>query len=171
MKKIYTDVYKKVYDIENLKKAYNQTQKGQRKYKTDAINLSMVKERELTKLWRNLKNETYEVGEYIRFYVYEPKERLISAPRIRDKIVQYSCHLVLKEIYDNVFINESYACRDGKGAHKAVEKLQHNMRYVKYRNNKKGLDDGYILKMDIRKYFYSIDRKILKKLLRKKNRR
>ncbi len=163
MRKKYNDLYEKVYDIKNLKTSYKQTQLSSRKYRREAILFDMARERNLVKLWRELKNETYTPSSYIQFKIYEPKERLISAPRIRDKVVQFSCHMVLRDIYKNVFIDSTYACIDGRGAHRAVDKLQHNMRYIKYK-----YDDGYILKMDIRKYFYSIDRDILKKLLRKK---
>ncbi len=157
------NLYEKVYDIDNLKISYKQTQLGSRKYRKEAILFDMARERNLIYLWRSLKNETYTPGKYIQFKVYEPKERLISAPKIRDKIVQYSCHMVLRDIYKDVYISTSYACIDGGGAHRAVDKLQHNMRYIKYKYGA-----GYVLKMDVRKYFYSIDRDILKSLLRKK---
>ncbi len=157
------NLYEKVYDIENLKISYKQTQLGSRKYRKEAILYDMARERNITDLWRSLKDETYRPSEYIQFRIYEPKERLISAPYIKDKIVQFSCHIVLRDIYKNVFINTSYACIDGKGAHRAVDKVQHFMRYIQYKNGK-----GYILKMDVKKYFYSIDRDILKYILRKK---
>lgn len=157
------DVYDRVYDYKNLKISYKQTQKGSRKFRKEAIIFDMLNEQNLTHLWRSLKDETYEVGDYIQFKVYEPKERLISAPRIRDKVVQFSCHMVLRDIYSNVFISTSYACLDGKGAHRAVDKVQHNLRFVKWKYG-----SGFVLKMDVRKFFYSIDRDILKRLLRKK---
>lgn len=156
-------LYEKVCDYQNLKKSYKQTQIAQRKYRKEAIVFDMARERNLVELWRSLKNETYRTGSYIRFKVYEPKERVISAPRIRDKIVQFSCHMVLRDLYLPVYIDSTFACLDGRGAHRAVSKVQHNMRQCQWQHG-----DGWIVKMDIRKYFYSIDRDILKKLLRKK---
>ena len=156
-------LYEKLCNYELLEKSYKQTQIGPRKYRREAILYDMVKERNLLRLYNSLKDETYRPGEYIRFYVYEPKQRLISAPKIRDKIVQFACHLVLKEVYDKVYISTTYACLEGRGAHKAVAKVQHNMRLCQWKYG-----DGWILKMDIRKFFYSINRDILKQILRKK---
>lgn len=103
------------------------------------------------------------MGNYIRFKVYEPKERMVSAPKIRDKIVQFAVHNILQDVYMPVFINTSYACLEGRGTHKAVDNVQHNMRLCRWKYG-----DGWILKMDVKKFFYSINRDILKKLLRKK---
>jgi retron-type reverse transcriptase len=123
----------------------------------------MCRERNLLKLWRELKNKEYQVGEYLRFKVFEPKERLVSAPRARDKIVQFAVHNVLQEVYEPVFIKTSFACLKNKGTHKAVDNVQHGMRVCKWKHG-----GGWILKIDVKKFFYSIDRDILKKLLRKK---
>lgn len=156
-------LYERVYEYQNLKEAYKQTQAGPRKYKKDAVYFAMAKEKKLTELWRELKNETYVPGPYLEFYVYEPKERLIHAPRIRDKIVQFATHTVLQERYRPIFIKDSYACIKGRGTHDAVRRIQHFMRLADWK-----YEDPYILKLDIRKYFYSIDREILKQLYRKK---
>lgn len=157
------NLYEKAIDYNNLKESYKRTQQGKRKYRKEAIIFDMARERNLVNIWRELKNQTYTPGDYIEFKVYEPKERIIHAPRIRDKIVQFAAHTVLQDIYYNKFISSSYACLVKRGTHKAVQKVQHNMRYVKYKYG-----DGWILKMDVKKYFYSINRDILKQILRKK---
>lgn len=156
-------LFEKAIDYKSLKESYKRAQQAQKKYKKEAIIFDMAREKNLVKLWRELKNGTYMPGSYIEFKVYEPKERVIHAPRIRDKIVQFAAHMVLQEVYYNKFINSSYACLVGRGTHKAVQKVQHDMRYVQWKHG-----DGWILKMDVRKFFYSINRDILKQILRKK---
>lgn len=156
-------LYEKVIDYNNIKVSYKKTQQAQRKYRKEAIIFDMAREKNLVALWRELKNETYTPGDYIEFKVYEPKERLIHAPRIRDKVVQFVVHMVLQDVYYNKFIDSSYACLVGRGTHKAVDKVQHNMRYCKWKYG-----DAWILKMDVSKFFYSINRDILKQILRKK---
>jgi len=158
-----TNLYDKIIDYSNLEASYKNTKKGCRKYRKDTILFDMCRERNLVQLWRELKHKRYKMGSYIRFKVYEPKERMVSAPRIKDKIVQFAAHNILQEVYMPVFINTSYACLEGRGTHKAVENVQHNMRLCKWKYG-----DGWVLKMDVRKFFYSINRDILKKLLRKK---
>ncbi|MGN1382367.1 MAG: reverse transcriptase domain-containing protein [Eubacterium sp.] len=155
--------YEKVYDYENLEKGFKQTQIGDRKYKTGAFRLASEKEYWLVKLWRALKNKEWRPGRYIEFYVYEPKARLVHAPHTIDKIVQFSTHLVLQEIYRPVFIKDSYACLEGKGTHRAVDRIQHMMRLAAYK-----YENPYIIKADVRKFFYSIDRERLKEIYRKK---
>jgi RNA-directed DNA polymerase len=156
-------LFEKAIDYKNLKESYKRTQQAQRKYRKEAIIFDMAREKNLVKLWRELKNETYMPSDYIEFKVYEPKERVIHAPRIRDKVVQFAAHTVLQEVYYNKFIDSSYACLVERGTHKAVQKVQHNMRLVKWKYG-----DGWVLKMDVRKFFYSINRDILKQILRKK---
>lgn len=161
--KMPNNLYDMVVDYNNLKKSYKTTQKGKRKFKKEAILFDMARERNLVQLWRELKNETYSPGDYIKFKIYEPKERIIHAPRIRDKVVQFAAHVGLMEVYYNKFINTSYACLLKRGTHRAVQKVQHNMKICQWKYG-----DGWVLKMDIKRYFYSINRDILKKILRKK---
>lgn len=156
-------LYERVYDYKMLEKGFRQTQIGSRKYKYPAYKLAEAKEMHLAALWRALRDKTWRPGPYSEFYVYEPKERLIHAPRTIDKIVQYSAHQVLMDIYGPVYIKYTYAGIDGRGTHKAVDRIQHMMRAAE-----RQYEDPYIIKADIRKFFYSIDRDIVKKLYRKK---
>lgn len=104
----------------------------------------------------NLVNEirsgTYEPMPYRSFKVFEPKERIISAPHIRDRVVQHALMRVIKKLIDNRFIAQNFACRVNKGTHKCSKLL------VKYLKN---FDDGYCLKIDISKFFYEINRDVL----------
>ena len=121
-------LYERVYDYKMLEKGFRQTQIGSRKYKYPAYKLAEAKEMHLAALWRALRDKTWRPGPYSEFYVYEPKERLIHAPRTIDKIVQYSAHQVLMDIYGPVYIKYTYAGLDGRGTHKAVDRIQHMMR-------------------------------------------
>lgn len=115
-------------------------------------------------LQEELKNGTYEFGGYFEFMVYEPKERVINAPFYRDKIVQLAINNILKRVYQPSFIYDTYSCLDNKGTHACVERLSYFMRKAYWEYG----DDAYIVKIDIKKFFYTIDRDILKKLYAKK---
>lgn len=157
------NLYEKIIAFENLEYAYKQVIKGERKFKRDAVLFSMLSDLNLVELWRDLKTGKYQVGEYIRFKVYEPKERWISAPTLRDKIVQFAVHHVIKDVYKGVFISDSYSCIDGKGTHRAAHSVQRDFRIAE-----REYEDPWIVSADVKKFFYSIDRVILKRLLRKK---
>lgn len=104
------------------------------------------------------------MGQYREFKIYEPKERVIKSLPFRDRIVhQWVVHEFIKPYYIPRFLNTSCACIDGKGTHYAVNVLQKYMRKIK-RNN----GNYYILKCDISKYFYSIDKDILFKIISKR---
>ncbi|WP_279031719.1 reverse transcriptase/maturase family protein [Blautia massiliensis (ex Durand et al. 2017)] len=156
-------LYEKIYDTNNMEESYKRTQSAERKYRKEAIYFSMSKERKLRGLRKELKDKTYRSGSYIEFYVYEPKKRLVHAPHIRDKIVQFSIHTVLQGVYRPVFIKDSYACLEDKGTHEAVHRIQHYMRLAQWK-----YEEPYIVKIDVRKFFYSINRDILKTIYRKK---
>ena len=104
--------------------------------------------------------ETYNVGRYRQFYVREPKLRLVMALQYRDRIVQWAIYKHLNPFYDKMFIEDSYACRIGKGSHKAVKKMQYWLRQVDRKPGK-----WYYLKLDISKYFYRVDHAVLLEIL------
>jgi RNA-directed DNA polymerase len=158
------NTFEKIIDKENLEKAYRKSLKGKNKYNVEAIKFSLNETYNLQKLRQSLKDETYQFGGYTRFKVYEPKEREIYAPQFKDKIVQLAINNILKTIYQPCFICDSYASLDNKGTHKCVDRIQHFMRKAKWEYG----NGVYIVKIDTRKFFYTIDRKILKSILPKK---
>ncbi len=158
-----TTLYDQITDFANIEKAYRQTQKADRKFKKDAILFSMTKELNLVALWQELRTKKYVVGDYITFKVFESKERIVNAPRIRDKVVQFAVQNVISQIYEKVYISDSFACRKDKGTHKAVDRVQHFMKLCQWKYG-----GGWIIKLDVAKFFYSIDRDVLKRIIRKK---
>ena len=116
----------------------------------------------LNQLHLELKNNNYIPGDYIKFKVYEPKERKISAPQFKDKIVQFAIHNIINNDFENKFIKDSYACQKNKGTHKCAKRINHYLSktYWEYNN-------PWILKADMKDFFYSIDHKILKNILGK----
>lgn len=163
MAKKFSNLYERIIDYDNLLFSYSKVLAGSRKYKKDAVLFSMYEDLNLVKLWLALKHNTYIPSDYIEFKVYEPKERIIHAPRVRDKIVQFATHNVIKDVYADSFIKYSYACLEERGTHAAVEQVQKNLRICE-----REYTEAWIVKLDVSKFFYSIDRTILKEILRKK---
>lgn len=105
-------------------------------------------------LYQSLMSGTYKPLSYYQFYVYEPKKRLISAPAFRDRVVQHAIYRIIRPIFDRRFIDQSFGCRVGKGTHKASD-------YV-HKALQASDKDSYVLQLDIRRYYYSINRSILR---------
>lgn len=160
----YDDLFYKIIDWKLLKWASDKSMKGKNKYNEDALLFYKDEMYNLKALRDSVVNGTYEFTGYKRFKVYEPKERIIDAPYHKDKIIQLAIDQVLKRVFQPAFIYDTYACLENKGTHKAVERVSYFMRKGAWDYG----EDAYIIKLDIRKFFYSINREIMKSLLPKK---
>ena len=156
-------LFDQIFNFDNLKNAYEKSLKADGKYKKEALVFQRNETVNLLKLQKELYSGTYKFQGYTTFEVFEPKKRIVNAPHYRDKIVQLALNDVLKHIFMRKFIKTSYACMDDRGTHKAVEKVQHNLKQAHWLYG----DDATIAKVDVSKFFYSIDREITKKLYRK----
>lgn len=115
-------------------------------------------------LIQEIANKTYEVGTYKEFKIYEPKERIIYAPTFKDKVVQIWLNNILKDEYRfKYFIKDSYGSIEARGTHKCAEKIKENMSKAQATLG----TQARILKLDVKKFFYSIDREILKEIYKK----
>lgn len=148
---------------ENLYKAYLSARKS-KKYRYDVIKFNLRYEEKLSLICDRLKNGTYNFGGFKEFYVYEPKKRRILAAPFEDRIVHtWYVREFIEKIFVPMFISTSYACIKEKGMHKCaldVKKAMYNMR--------KKYPEAYVIKMDVAKFFDSIDRNILLSIIEKK---
>lgn len=125
--------------------------------KTTVLKFELDLETNLATLLTKLENGTYHVGKYYDFTIYEPKERLIRALPYPDRVIhQWYVEEFIKPYIVPKFICDSYACLENKGTHRAVYKLQKYMRIMKRKYG-----TYYIVKCDVKKFFYNIDKHIL----------
>lgn len=156
MGKKYKHLYNQITTFENLWVASKNARRGKRnKYST--INFEYSLEENLFDIQEKLQNESYEFGEYNRFMIHEPKKREIASAPYQDRVVHHALCNIIEPIFDKAMIFDSYACRIGKGSHRAIDKAHQLLKQYKY-----------TLKFDIRKYFFTIDHKILLQSLEKK---
>lgn len=155
--------YSSLISIENLFQAWDEFKKGKRK-KYDVQVFEKNLEDNLFSLHSRLKNKTYKHGSYSEFYVNDPKRRHIHKAQVRDRIVHHLLYKYLYAIFDQTFICDSYSCRMGKGTHRAVKRLERFARAV----SKNYSQNCWALKLDIKKFFTSVDHEILKSLIAKK---
>lgn len=119
----------------------------------------------LVKLSKELSEKIYKLGEYRKFYIYEPKERLIEALPYKDRVViRCFCNNVIIPKIEKRLIYDNIACRKGKGTLFGINRLKTFLR-MEYQKNSD--NEVHYLKCDIRKYFPSINHNILLKKLRK----
>jgi RNA-directed DNA polymerase len=148
--KTYRDLYPRVWSFANLYLAYRAARKGKRG-KASVAAFEFNQEEELVRLQAELREKTYRPGSYVSFYIHDPKRRLISAAPFRDRVVHHALCQVIEPIFEARFIYDSYACRVGKGTHRALDRCQAFSR--RYR---------YVLQCDVKQFFPSIDHAILR---------
>ncbi len=154
--KRYGNLYSQITSFENLLLASKKAQKGKR-YRDNVLSFNHHLESELLQLQTELLDQTYQPQGYRTFQIHEPKPRLISAAPYRDRVVHHAlCNIIAPPI-ESSFIPDSYSNRIGYGTHKAIKRFTHFVR-----------SSEYVFQCDIQKYFPSIDREILKNILRQK---
>ncbi len=116
----------------------------------------------IDKLHSLLKNKLYKTSAYTHFTIKDPKERVISRlPYYPDRIVHHAIMNILEPIFVKAFTADTYSCIKGRGIHSASEKIK---TVVRFNDN----STKYFLKIDIRKFYPSVDHDVLKSLLRRK---
>lgn len=156
------NLYFKNLTYEQLYYAYLNAAKGKR-YRADVLEFTANLESNLLSLLEELKTRTYVMGAYREFYVYEPKKRLIMALPFRDRVVQWWLYSILYPIFDKTFIDDSFACRKGKGTKAAADRVQYILRKPELANG-----NWYFLKIDMAKYFYRVVHSILLEIVERK---
>ena len=155
------NIYPLIYDIENIKHAHHCAKKDKSHY--DAVKKTNQNLEERAQIISQmLKNHTYKVGKYkTSRYSDRGKNRILyKLPYYSDRIIQWAIMLQIEQYFKKVFVSFTCASLPKRGIHQASEILS---KYL-YKNRNKKL---YCLKIDIKKFYPSINRKILKKLLRK----
>jgi RNA-directed DNA polymerase len=90
----------------------------------------------------------------------DPKEtRPIGIPTLEDKILQRAVVMLLEPIYEQDFYNCSYGFRPGRSAHMALEDLWRGLM---------NLEGGWVLEVDIRKFFDTLDKTHLREMLKRR---
>ncbi len=148
--------------LKHIFHCWDQFKRGKRKRK-DIQFFERHLEDNVFQLQQDLRFFQYVHSPYDQFYVTDPKQRHISKAIVRDRLVHQIVYDVLTKVLDKKFIFHSFSSRLGKGTHLGVVCLHRMIKKV----STNGTRPCYALKMDIRRFFDSIDHGILKTLLRK----
>lgn len=146
---------------ENLLLADRKARTGKKRKQPGVRSFDADKEKYIVLLLEMLLNKTYKTSPYVTFPIYEPKKRLVfMLPYYPDRITH---HMVMNEaerIFVSVFTADTYSCIKGKGIYGASMALRKALK-----------DEGntqYCVKLDVKKFYPSVDHDILKALLRRK---
>lgn len=142
--------------LEDLFKAYFDDRKNKRNT-INALKFELNLEENIFSLFEEIISGKYTLKPSICFVVNKPVKREIFAADFRDRVVHHLVYNYISPIFERKFINDAYSCRQGKGVHYGIKRTEHFIRScsLNYHQN------CYILKVDIKSYFMSINKKLL----------
>jgi RNA-directed DNA polymerase len=149
-------VKKHLFSLENIYRAYRQCRRRKRNT-YNALIFEQNLEENLLDLHEALKSGRYTPKSSLAFLVEKPKRREIFAADFQDRVVHHLLVSHLEPQWERRFIHDSYACRQGKGTHKAVERLRAFTRKV----TGNGTRRAWYLQLDVRGFFIMLNRRIL----------
>ena len=155
----YNNLYEQIYSFDNLLDAWQKARKGKRRHR-EVLKFELDLEGNLIALQNDLVWEEYQPGAYRYFTVTSPKPRQIAALPFRDRVLQHAINNIIEPIFEARFISDSYACRPGRGTHACANRVESFLRATLRTHGR-----VYALKADIAKYFASIHRPTILKIL------
>jgi len=150
-------------DVDWLKEAYRRTRKD------GAVGVDGVSaedyerdlEGNLQRLLDRVKSGTYQAPPVRRVHIPKggstTETRPLGIPTLEDKVLQRAVVLLLEPIYERDFLDCSYGFRPGRSAHQALDH---------FRNQLMDIRGGWVLEVDIRKFFDNLDHGHLRTFLR-----
>lgn len=153
------NIYEKIISIDNLLQADQNARRG-KGYQRGIKEFDKNFEQNIADIYRDLASGTYKTSGYRHMMIHEPKERKISILSYRDRIVQHAIVLQLEKMFVNSFTADTYSCIKGRGTHKMSSKLTDAL--------KDEACTRFCLKLDIRKFYPSVDNSTLKLMIRRK---
>lgn len=158
MKRV-SNLYERICSIENLMLADIIARIGKLN-RPEILEHDRNREQNIKKLHEELISKTYKTSEYTVFTIFERKERVIFKLPYRDRIVHHAVMNILEPIFVSTFTADTYSCIKKRGIHAAERALKEALKDIE--------GTRYCLKLDIRKFYPSVDNAIMKQLLRKK---
>lgn len=153
-------LHDRICTLQNIEEADKNARKG--KHNWGIIKHDQHAKEDNEKLLETLETLSYTTSEYSKYKIYEPKERIIfRLPYYPDRIAQWAIMNVMESIWTASFIGHTYSCIKERGIHKLVQDVKKAL-----------ITDAegtiYCLKIDVRKFYPSINHITMKRLLRRK---
>ena len=144
------------FQLAELFEAYQSCRRTKRNT-LNALAFELDYESNLVTLCAALNNGSYKPGKSIAFIVDKPVKREIFAADFRDRVVHHLLVNKLNPLFEKSFINDSYACRLGKGTHFGIRRVDRFIKQCSVNYSQ----DCYVLKLDIKGFFMHINKQIL----------
>jgi len=154
-------LYEKICMIENIAEAHRNARKGKTHY-SEVQKIDKNPGKYFAQIKDMLVNKTFKNSKYVMFKLYDSgKERIIhKLPYFPDRIIHHAIMQIIEPIWKGTLIKDTFSSIKGRGIHKGVGKVKEALTHKE--------ETKYCLKMDVSKYYPSIDHDVLKQIIRKK---
>lgn len=153
------NIYNDIISIDNLYLAHKNASKGKSK-QNGVIRFKKNLHANIKALHEEMMLCNYKSPEYKTFKIHEPKERDIFVLPYKDRVIQHAILQKIGGMFVKNFTRNTYSCIRGRGLHSAMKSIK-----LALQNEKA---TRYCLKIDITKFYPSVDHNILKSLLLRK---
>jgi RNA-directed DNA polymerase len=154
------NIFQEAFSFLSLVEAHKRARKGKRHYReVKKVDKSMIKY--LSKLSYDIRNKNFTTSDYIVNEQFDGRKMRVihKLPYFPDRVVQHALIGACEELFKNSMIRDSFQSIKGRGTSDARNRV---LKCIKEKNPK------YALKIDIKKYYPSVDNEILKQKIRKK---
>lgn len=154
------NLYERIIAVENLQLADQKARRGKlRSYGVRRHDKN--REANTLALHEALKNKTFKTSKYETFIIKDPKEREIyRLPYFPDRIVHHAIMNILEPIWVSVFTTDTFSCIKNRGINGCMLKVDKALKDVE--------NTRCCLKIDVKKFYPSIDHDVLKQIVRRK---
>ena len=155
-------LFDKICDIENIKFAHYNAQKGKKHYKEVKM-INAHPDKYLIQIQDMLKNRAFRNSKYeimTRKTDNGKVREIFKLPYFPDRIIHHCILQIVGPLWLKSLIRDTYSSIKGRGIHDGVKRIKSALRDL---DNTK-----YCLKMDVKKFYPSIDNEILKQIVRRK---
>ena len=145
-----------IADRHNLVLALSRAARGKRD-RENIRHFLVNADKHLNRLARDILAARMPHGIFRTFHIFDPKKRLIHAACFPDRVFHHAVMNLAGPVFERTMVDHCYACRPGKGVHRAVHQVQKNLRRY-----------SWYVKVDINGYFSSISHSRLLNILRRR---
>lgn len=149
-------LFDRIHEPENLRLAFHKAARGRRGQAVVRQFAAGLDDR-ILEMAKAICEGTFPVGRFHQFLIRDPKERVITAPCFDERVLHHAIMNLCEPVLDRWLIDDTFACRVGKGREAAILRAQHFTRTA-----------AWCLKLDVRKYFDSISHERLFHLLERR---
>lgn len=150
------NLFERIPEQENLRLAFQKAARGRRGQEVVRDFASRLDQR-IAAMSVAIRDGTLPVGRFQQFLIHDPKQRVITAPCFEERVLHHAIMNVCEPLMDRWLIDDTFACRTGKGREAAIHRARRFTR-----------DAAWFLKLDVRKYFDSVSHGNLVDFLRRR---